>query len=35
VDVNDLKGSLLDEIKGKNRAKSRAFDEFSKYRRDE
>ncbi|QLA17231.1 hypothetical protein [Desulfolutivibrio sulfoxidireducens] len=35
VDVSDLKGSLLDEIKGKNRAKSRAFDEFSKYRRDE
>ncbi|KUG29014.1 hypothetical protein ASZ90_001104 [hydrocarbon metagenome] len=35
VDVSDLRGSLLDEIKGKNRAKSRAFSEFSKYRRDE
>lgn len=35
VEVNDLRGSLLDEIKGKNRAKSRAFSEFSKYRRDD
>ncbi len=35
VDVSDLRGSLLDEIKGKNRAKSRAFDDFSKFRRDE
>lgn len=35
VDVSDLRGSLLDEIKGKNRAKSRAYDEFSKFRRDE
>jgi hypothetical protein len=35
VDVQDLRGSLLDEIKGKNRAKSRAFAEFSKLRRDD
>jgi hypothetical protein len=35
VDVQDLRGSLVDEIKGKNRAKSRAFSEFSKYRRDD
>ncbi len=35
VDVSDLRGSLVDEIKGKNRVKSRAFDEFSKYRRDD
>lgn len=35
IDVHDLRGSLLDEIKGKNRAKSRAYSEFTKNRHDE
>ena len=34
VDASDLSGSILDEIKAKNRAKRSAFAEFDKFNRD-
>jgi pyruvate/2-oxoglutarate dehydrogenase complex dihydrolipoamide acyltransferase (E2) component len=34
VDASDLSGSILDEIKAKNKAKRSAFSEFDKFNRD-